>query len=76
MTAHLILNGPFRSHIWLHDPNASCFVPFNETAYLHYTDSTDIATADTNTTFTFAAWYEHWLDHALEQISAEYEDEA
>src|SRR5262249_34908415 len=67
MTAHLVLNGPFCGHLWLYDPNASWFVPFNETATLHYlNDVTEISEADTGAAFTFAFWYEHWIDHALE----------
>jgi hypothetical protein len=73
MTAHVVLNGPFRGHIWLYDPNASWFVPFNETATLHYVDASEVNAADAETTFTFASWYEHWIDHALDQAVREAE---
>lgn len=75
MTARLVLNGPFRCQVWLYDPNASWFVPFNETATLHYfSDVMTVAEVDAGATFTFAFWYEHWINHALEAAPREYED--
>jgi hypothetical protein len=76
MTAYVILNGPFCGHVWLYDPNARWFVPFSKTAMLHYFDSSEVNVADAGATFTFASWYEHWIDHALEQAGREYEGAA
>jgi hypothetical protein len=73
MSAHLVLNGPFRGQIWLYDPNAGWFVPFSETATLHYVETSKVNATDAKTIFTFSSWYEHWIDHALSAVSREYE---
>jgi hypothetical protein len=75
MTAHLVLNGAFRGQVWLHDPNTACFVPFSETATLHYVEAPAVAEADQNVNFSFASWYEHWIDHAILQATSEYESD-
>jgi len=74
ITAHVVVTGPFRGHIWIYDPNASWFVPFNEAATLHYVGATEVDDADVSATFTFGFWYEHWIDHALREVSREYDD--
>jgi len=73
MNAYLVLNGGFRGQIWVYDPNASWFVPFAETATLHYVGATEVNDCDVRATFTFGSWYEHWLDHAIPEASREYE---
>lgn len=75
MIAYLVLNGPFRGSIWLFDPNPASFVPFGEMAMLHcFNENTEVSDVDPSTLVTFAVWYEHWIDHALDDVGREYEE--
>lgn len=74
MIALLVLNGLFCGQVWLYDPNASWFVPFNETASLHYADLDKVNGIDASTTFRFGSWYEHWIDYSLVKVKEEYRE--
>src|ERR1019366_3866505 len=77
MTAHLVLNGPFRGQVWFYDPNCIGFMPFGEKAFIHCCFDEkgpyEPTEEQVKTTFTFCTWYEHWLDNAFEHVRREYE---
>ena len=74
MSARLVLNGPFGGQVWFYDPNSGSFTPFNAKANIHYVEAEEVDPADLDSVFTFSAWYVHWLNHAIAQVPAEYED--
>ena len=73
--AVLVLNGPFRSQVWVTDPHMGDYVPASMRTDLH--DSTvkaEKAYALHQQPFTFNGWYGHWLDSALRELAREYEN--
>jgi hypothetical protein len=62
ITGKLVLNGPFRGHIWIVDPNEPGCFPFLHAEGLHMPDGD--CDWESTRALTFAEWYEHWLDHA------------
>lgn len=71
IVANLVLNGPFCGQVWVFDPNASSYEPFAEQTYLHDENCPVVRDRDDDIVFTFAEWYEHWLDYAFLEVQAE-----
>jgi hypothetical protein len=71
--ALIVLNGPFRGQIWIHDPNLGDYVPASMRTDLHdQTIKVEDAYRLQRKPPLFDEWYQHWLDASSAQTQREY----
>lgn len=79
INGYLILNGPFRGEVWVHDPSCGYFVPASMKPGLTFVNAEENVESKSESEpqrWNFSQWHDRWLAHELQNIHKEYTPEA